>query len=134
MGDPTFTRSATQLYIVGMLILLGMLIRTSLAQGADALNCLNARRAHLGLYPLAPDPQLQALAERESQMQANRGRMGHILGSPSPARAAGVGMKSGRDYQGRWFNACYAVTRKYRYAGAAAVVGSRGTYYTLMLR
>lgn len=117
-------------------ILLALGAASSLpAHGADALQCVNSRRAMIGLPPLVHDPQLFVLAERESLLQAQRGRMGHILGAPRPARAAGVGMQSRSDPQGRYFQSCYAASRSYQYAGASVVVGRDGrTYYTLMLR
>ena len=117
-------------------VMLGIATCTSESSNATNVICsLNARRASIGLYPLVFDARLQQLAERESYLQARRGKMGHINGSPSPARAAGVGYTTYTDPTGRRFQTCYAITRKYRYAGASAVVARNGrTYFTLMLR
>lgn len=100
---------------------------------SSALSWLNARRARVGLYPLQADPRLQASAQRDAQYRASRGISGHS-GSTSGWRAEGVGMRSTVDHAGKWFMSCYTGTRQYRYAGAAAVVGRGGTYYTLQLR
>lgn len=115
--------------------LIALALMASVTHGAECLEMCNARRALLGLFPLQYDIALSELAEREAQAQASKRRMGHVNGCPSPARNAGVGYTSRSDYQGRYFNSCYCITRSHRYAGAAVVVGRDGrTYYALMVR
>ena len=129
-----FTQETKNVFIV-LASIICLLSVAKLSCGADVLHNVNVRRSYLGLPPFIHDPRLTQLAERESNIQASRGRMGHYSGCPSPARGAGVGYTSYRDPTGRRFQSCYAATRKYRYAGASAVVGRNGrTYYTLMLR
>ncbi len=117
-----------------LLPLLVVVIIAPTANGADALPWLNAQRAALGLPPYLPDPALQAKAERDCQIRASTGRGGHLGRGLSPGRAEGVGNRSGRDPEGRRFLTCLQASRRYRYAGAAVVVGRRGTYYQLLLR
>lgn len=118
----------------GFIIAAALLLSAVAASGADALPWLNAQRAAVGLPPYIQDPALQAKAERDCQIRANRGRSGHLGGSLSPGRAEGVGMRGGSDPEGRRFLSCLQASQRYRYAGAAVVVGRGGTYYQLLLR
>lgn len=111
-----------------------LLAACGVAHGNDALPWLNAQRAAVGLPPYQQDPRLQAKAERDCQIRASRGRSGHLGGSLSPGRAEGVGMRGGSDPEGRRFLSCLQASQRYRYAGAAVVVGRGGTYYQLLLR
>ncbi len=105
------------------------------AHAADVLEAVNAKRVRMGLYPFERDDKLTALAERESSQQVRRGQMGHFTGAPRPAKAAGVGYTHHNDPTGRYFKTCYSTTRRFRYAGASAIVSRNGrTYFSLMLR
>lgn len=134
----------------GFIVCVALLGAACAAQGYDALPWLNAQRAGLGLYPLLPDPELQAMAQRVSDMQADLERMGHVSGGgggrrglfrrgggggmSGPGRAEGVGMNGFIDPEGRHFYSCLQASTNYRYAGAATTVRNGRTYYTLRLR
>lgn len=120
--------------ILVLILFAGVMASASVGQAADALRVLNLQRSYKGLYPLQPDPQLQAAAERASQLRASRGIKGHLQGSPVAGKWEGVGWGSRQDTYGIRFNSCYQAHRSARYAGVAYTVTSRGTFYTLLLR
>lgn len=111
-----------------------LLLVATQAAGANALWQLNVQRAYFGLYPLQPDPQLQAKAEETCQIMASRGLSGHIYGRPAAGRWEGTGQRSGQDVYGYRFYTCYQNHTQARYAGAAYVVTRSKTYYVLLLR
>ena len=109
---------------------------TPLAGAADVLQSLNVMRRSYGLPPYLPDPRLAQGAETICHTMARQGRSGHIgWHTRFGARAEGTGNRSITDPLGRRFYACYSASRRFRYAGASAVVGRGGrTFYTLILR
>ena len=62
---------------------------------AEALAWLNAYRAKAGLGPVAFDPALDALAERQAQAMAKADQLSHDVAGPFPARLAAAGVKAG---------------------------------------
>lgn len=137
-----FRRILVDLLLLILLLLLGAM--ASSARANDVLAAVNARRAAIGLYPLKPDPTLQNWAEYKSNLQARRGRTGHLYRGAWPGKREGTGMRPLRDPNGLNFLACnmatgYRVGGRYpygqhTYAGAAAVVAGNRTYYTIILR
>lgn len=130
-----------RLTIMGVLFSI-LAIAATLASAQTIAGCLdkvNARRAQLGLYPLQLDLRLQAQAEYESVVRAERRITGHLPNGCSPGSAEGVGWSGRPDPYGDRFLTCFHAprdyTRRYRYAGAAVAVSRRGqTFYTLILR
>lgn len=124
------------------------------AEGMDTLVYLNAQRASLGLYPLLPDPHLQAKAEWAARQRSRRGMNGHLYGGrPVAGRMEGTARRNGRARgpAGELWGpedvyACYQATGtsirrqafsfgRARYAGCASVRGPDGYwYYQINLR
>ncbi len=118
-----------------ILSLLFLAIMASQSLGADALESLNAKRKKNGLYALKPDATLQKWAEHKAEVQAKRHQMGHLVRGSYPGRGEGVGMVSGKDPKGSRLRACMMYTRRFKHAGAAAVVGNNGrTYYCVIYK
>jgi len=100
------------------------------AQLSPGLHILNRWRARNRLYQLAPDAELQEIAEERLQDNVNRGHWGHNIrnGQWVGRVPAGRNWKEGcgNTYNSnRWFT-CEQETRRHRTAGAAMTrVGSR---------
>ena len=121
--------------MIRALLLLYLVVLAVPASAADCLWVVNWKRSQHGLYALQPDATLQAWAQRKANLQASRGRMGHLLRGAYPGRNEGVGMVSHSDPQGRSVLACTMTTRRHRFAGAACAVGRNGrTYYCVIYR
>ena len=135
MSTQLHREKAFTLFVAVITAILIFFLAPAPSHGANVLVSVNARRAYIGLPALTFDPRLQSSADQDATNQANRGRMGHtIRAGAGGSRACGVGYTSRRDFFGRYFQTCYASTRSYRYAGAAAVVRGNRTYYSLFLR
>lgn len=102
--------------------------RTSQAQSVSALQKANGERQRYGMGPLAPDPQLQALALQKATVAAQRGQKGHIGGSLGGASCEGVGHTT----YGRFISCC--LDQPGTHGGAAMVHGRDGWYCCLLVR
>ncbi len=107
----------------------------------DLNNVNRARKSRGNFNYLLPSPVLMATAERAAQRMAREGRMRHNGGMVRNSRE-GIGYRGGNDPTGLRFMTCYhfptgrgkpQTTNKYRYGGAAAVVGGNRTYYAIEL-
>lgn len=119
-------------------LVLSLLI-SSTAMSADVLVSVNWKRQHHGLRPYRHSVYLTRQAERDAQLQANRGgNHYHAINLSVVAKRvgmvhSGVASYRGRDYYGRHVNGCNMMRRDTRYAGAAAAVGRNGrTYYSVV--
>lgn len=94
-----------------------------------ALQFCNALRARRGLPPFQYDARLQASADQKAQIQAQRGRMGHLIRSMPPgARGEGVGASSSPAQ----FLTCYQYS-DYTHGAASSVQGRDGRWYHALL-
>lgn len=92
---------------------------------------LNNRRRAKGLPEYQYDASLTKVASERANRQARNGRMSHVRGSFSPGRAEGVSYSSRGNPIA---NACYAMSNRFRKAGASCVKTRKGTYCSLILR
>lgn len=99
---------------------------------ANVLASLNAQRARQGLASLAPDPALQAVAQRRAALMASTGTKSHPPGSFAPGRYEGVGWSS--SYSPSGVSACFTSDPNMRVAGAAMATGRDGVYFCVVYR
>lgn len=102
-------------------------------QGNNDLATLNRARLRRGRAPYRYDETLTQVAKSRANTQARRGgRSRHVAGNYNPGRAEGV---SASDDGNPIANACFAMSRRFRTAGAACTTGRNGrTYCSLVLR
>lgn len=128
--------------IIMMLVLIGIFSIPVEVKAMDTLQCLNAQRAQFGLYPLRPDPQLQAKAEWAARQRSFRHLNGHLQRGPVAGRWEGTAKRNSRrrGSAGELWGpedvyACYQNHRRATYAGCASYLGADGYwYYQLNLR
>jgi len=101
--------------------------------GNNDLNILNSARNRRGLSSYRYDEELTKVAAERANRMARQGRMRHLSGSFSPGRAEGISMTNSS--RNPIANACYAMSNRFRTAGAKCVTGSNGRKYcSLILR
>ena len=105
---------------------------------SDQMNVLmvvNEKRRRSGLAPLMFDAALANVAQRKSNLRANRGITGHDGSNMGGASVEGVGYSYGQANPVQGFNTCYLYSNGYRSAGCAVSYdANRRAYYTLLLR
>ncbi len=99
---------------------------------SNVLAALNSQRAQQGVGALAPDGQLQAVAEQRAQLMASTGIKSHPPGSYAPGRYEGVGWSS--SYSPSAVSACFTSDPSMRVAGAAMATGRDGVYFCVVYR
>jgi len=101
---------------------------------SNDLNVLNLARQKRGLPGYQYDEQLTKVAAERASRMARQGRMRHLSGSFSPGSAEGISMTNSRT-RNPISNACYAMSNRFRTAGAKCVTSSNGRKYcSLILR
>lgn len=101
---------------------------------SNDLNILNSARNRKGLPSYKHDEELTEVASERANRMARQGRMKHLSGSFSPGRAEGISRTSSKT-KNSISNACYAMSRRFKTAGAKCVISSNGKKYcSLILR
>jgi uncharacterized protein YkwD len=108
------------------------LLSAAAEAGHSEVSTINSARGRRGVHALRLDAKLDAVAKARASRMAANSYHGHVSGSYSPGRAEGVAWSSHNP--AGIMNACYTMSRNFKYVGAACVKGRNGYYFSVVYR